>query len=72
MYRLTLDDEDLGNQLLELHEAPEHDILSLAVATVSMDEEDMPPAVATKVRAQEAATRLWPADVAAQFIASLD
>lgn len=67
---LTLDDDDIVDQLLELHDAPEHDSLSLTVATVSMDEEDLPPAVAAQARAQEAAARLWPADVAAQFIAT--
>jgi hypothetical protein len=69
-YRLTLDDDDFRDQLLELHEAPEHDVLSLAIATVSMDEDDLPPAVAAQARAQEAAARLWPADVAAQSIAT--
>lgn len=67
--RLTLDDEEFPNQHLDIKEAPEHELVPAIDATVSMDEEDLPPAVAAQLRAHEAAAKLFPADVWAQSIA---
>lgn len=69
MSRLTLDDEEYPNQHLDIQEAPGHELVPSIDATISMDEEDLPPAVAAQLRAHEAAVKLFPADVMAQSIA---
>jgi hypothetical protein len=72
--RLTLDDDDLSGptRAHELLQPPAHDDLDVHLSvnmTQSMDEEDLPPTVAARIRAKQAAAMLWPADANARSLA---